>query len=259
LWVDPQNHSVNSSVTHYAHPNNEAILRNQVISLLAVLNYASAIGKAPHLEEMLESSPTRSPHPSSGQRTDFDELLAFPDEIQAKSETANMWERYGLESSLNYFRQIGLVTTGDDTHVTTEFPYTAAESAMIRVALGEVPHADSGSTALYTQDAAAEHPFIGVGLLSVLRLPHSLDIEEAAVLTNGLNWAEANEMTGIPAWGAWCPMNSGAETADLNHTFFSPGIAGKEGLAGTIGFYAGLRTRWALERLLSDDLISYQE
>lgn len=44
LWIDPESHSVNSTVTHYAHRGNQQILAGQRFTLLIILGYGAAIG-----------------------------------------------------------------------------------------------------------------------------------------------------------------------------------------------------------------------
>lgn len=249
LWVDPADGSLHGTVTHYAHDGNQAVLDNRIFALLILMNYGNSLGKAEHLEEMLDGTQPTIAHPESGLRTDYDELTSYPEFVAMEGNKANRWKDAGLDMAADWFRTQGFLTNDGATGLTTELPYSSAVPAAEQAALGLTR---DGLTALYQQILDEPHPFAGQGLLSLLRLPDRPDEIEVPTLANGLNWAEANQLTGFPAWGAWTATPDGD---GLAHALFCPSVMARPGLSMTIGFYSALRVLWAQERLLSSDLV----
>lgn len=130
MWIDPNDRSVHSTVTHYAHEGNAGIIETKVFAMLAIFNYGSALAKAPRLEEMFETKAEPPAHPTSGPRADYDELTNYPAVAASESQVNNYWAQLGVEDSISNFRQQGLVSEGDRNTVTVEFPYTTSITAM---------------------------------------------------------------------------------------------------------------------------------
>ena len=258
-WVDPDSLAVNVTVTHYAHGGNRSVLDANVLSNLLLFSYSTA--RELHVyEEAFQATTRPRPHPVSDIRQDYDELLDFPDMCDqsiahfaasvAGGSVQNHWADLGLSDSLAFFHREGLLATGSASAVTVEFPYTSDVPAAMAVGLGFAVGGER--TALYQQDTTSIHPILDVGLSTTLRLPDLYTEAEAAVLANELNQAEAAEMTGFSGWGAWTaspPQPFPVDGSDLSHVLSSPSVSARGGLAPMLGWFAGLRTEWARERL----------
>jgi len=252
LWVDPGSLALHNTATFYAHPGNQSILDNKVVATVFLLGYGASVIQTPDLLEAFDALPRVVPHPLSGLRTDMDELIFYPLTLSSHPKVQNMWNTIGVLDALEMFLQQGLFSNGDETGLTTEFPFASDVPASMQAGLG---FGAGGMTSLYRQTLDDPHPFMGAGLSSRLRLPPHFERDTIAVLANGLNWAEANEMTGFPSWGAWTSLLS-PEAGELDHVFHSPGAMARWGLASVIGFSSGLRSMWAQERLLDEELVA---
>lgn len=249
LWANPGDGDVWASTSFYLHPGNRSFLDAGTIAAHILMTYGAAIAKAPHLAEVLGGKVANDPHPASGVREDWDELTDISSTlVEPAGRMASRWDGSEFVTVERFFTNQSLMSTRGSDGVTTEFPFTSFRSALEEIATGIV---DDGSTSLYEMSAQA-HPALGNGLFCLLRLPMSMPTDEAALLCNGLNWAEANELTGFASWGAWTttPSTTMPDHFDIAHVLFHPNMLFRPGAAQTIGFYAFLRGAWAQDRLV---------
>lgn len=127
-------------------------------------------------------------------------------------EQVNFEDLKGLLESEGYFSSVGHLK------VTSEFPWDAGAVSMsfrdevAKKALLESGHNPQlidlagGRTALF-QIFVSEHPLYGLGIMSWLKLPLSLDGNEAIELANSLNQWELMSPQLPPLFGAWSASN----------------------------------------------------
>jgi hypothetical protein len=144
----------------------------------------------------------------------------------------------------------GFFANGDETGVTTEFPFTSAKPVAVQMLEGDA----GGMTALYTARLDQPHPGYGQGWFQLLRLPMRSTEDEAVMLADGLNRAEALELTGFPSLGAWC-VDPG-DTRSVAHVAFFPSLTAAPGWAPSLAFYEFMRSQWAQERLVDPDWVA---
>ena len=186
---------------------------------------------------------TSKPTTSRGAVLGFTDSVVIP-----KGAEPCAWSDDEFGSVLSFMEQMGLAANGGDG-LTVEFPFTSSMPAMVQAALDAHP---GGQTALYVQKTNSPHPGYGNGLFSRLQLPLSVDPETDRKLTNALNKAELVGFTGTPAWGAWC---TGGTSGGVNHVAFLPNLMHRPGLVETVSYYDYMRSQWAQEQLLPDELV----
>jgi hypothetical protein len=251
LWFDPDAGEIVSTVTHYHHEGDGGIVEGQVFAQLALLAYTEATSKAPHLAEMFDATALEVPHPDSGARQDLDEMLTFTDQaVVPQGMVENRWSQAGTELAIELLRQAGFFANGDETGITCEFPFTSSTPVAVQMLEGR----RGGMTALYTARLDQPHPGYGRGWFQLLRLPMRWTEDEAVLLADGLNRAEAIELTGFPSWGAWC-VDPG-DRRSLAHVAFFPSLTARPGLAASLTFSDFLRSQWAQERLVDPDWVA---
>lgn len=246
-WIDPGSLSIHTAVTHYAHEGNSSVIQGRTFALLMLLTYGAAVGKAPHFQEALRAHMEAPEHPRSGTRVDFDELASYSDFVAASRGQPNPWVESDFQSDADWLNSHGAFSFAGSSGLSAEFPFTGSNPAAFQ-SVGTAP----AQTSLLTMNTDAENPQFGAGLFTVLKLPLALPADEAFVLANGLNWAEANEGTGFPSWGAWTIEPGTEDDPTLCHVMFSPDQMFKPGMSGLIAFQNGLRNSWAQERLLDE-------
>ena len=183
-------------------------------------------------------------------RTDYDELIGTTDmEIIPRGAEANAWIGAELAALPDAMGALGMLSLGDKSGVTVEFPFTSSMPAVVAVGMGREP---AGRTAM-AQMLTVAHPEYGQGLLSLLQLPAGRPDKSVREVANDLNVAELNDGVGFPSWGAWT-VRSGDDPA-VTHARFMPNAYARPGLATTAMHYDYLRSQWAQEQLVPADIV----
>jgi hypothetical protein len=253
---DPDDAALSLSSGCYFRESEDALV--SLYALSALLQYSEAIAKGASAAEMLGGTIPFLRHPISGVRVDCNQLVwRYMDEIALPAgREPNRFESQEWYSAVEAVRET-MVAMGAssaeaairvnacDTGLAIEFPFTSAAPALEQAGGYS---ADHGMTALFEIDVA-EHPSMGQGVLALLQLPELW--ENAAHLANGLNRAEALELTGFPQWGGWCDYDVPERTdRSLTHALFVPNVMWRPGLIEALITWASLRNRWAQERVV---------
>ncbi len=202
------------------------------------------------LADILDGKAMPRPHPISGTRTDCDELTGTTDtDIIPRGAEANAWIGEELAALPGAMSALGMLSLGDQSGVTVEFPFTNSMPAVAAVGLGLEP---AGRTAM-AQMLTVAHPEYGQGLLSLLKLPAGRPGKDAGEVANDLKVAELDGSTGFPAWGAWTVR--GGDDPVVTHARFMPNAYARPGLATTAMNYDYLRSQWAQEQLVPVGII----
>lgn len=242
-WFDPDDGSVHVTTTAYAHEGNESVLR--LYSALALIGVIEASLRARGLAEVCGAELLMEPHPITGMRQGTDEILEFVvAEVVPAGQRHNTFESYDFEGIAASLLNMG-VASGGAGGLSVEFPLTPPGQAVPDEVAGPL---GLGPTYLYQQMTNAPHPNYGTGLFCLLSVPLvGVDEDGVFVLANQLNRAEATELTGFPAWGAWVPHAS--HTGWLAHVAFIPALLADPGVPATLGFHAFLRSHWVDDRI----------
>jgi hypothetical protein len=183
------------------------------------------------------------PHPDSGARDDVDEILGFTDaNVIPAGHRENPFAGYDFEEIASSVLRLG-IATGGPGGLTAEFPIGTSDEVERDPGPWGV-----GPTSLYQQMPDVPHPTYGGGLFSLLSVPLvGMSEDQVLVLANDLNRAEATELTGFPAWGAWVPHAS--SPGRLAHVAFIPGLLADPGVPATLAFHAFHRSHWVAEQI----------
>ena len=248
-WI-PSQRRVVAFLTHYAHPASGSIDRLLSGFLLLMYTEALALVGQGGLAEILNATAMPRPHPIAGTRTDYDELIGTTDmEIIPRGAEANAWIGAELAALPDAMGALGMLSLGDKSGVTVEFPFTSSMPAVVAVGMGREP---AGRTAM-AQMLTVAHPEYGQGLLSLLQLPAGRPDKNAGEVANDLNLTELNDGIGFPSWGAWTVR--GGDDPAVTHARFMPNAYARPGLATTAMHYDYLRSQWAQEQLVPADIV----
>ena len=131
-----------------------------------------------------------------------------------------------FEQASDFCNQVGGFSAGgDETGTSLEFRFTDEQTA-----LGQLR-------------SDVEHPAIGKGLLSLLRMPMSLsDLRRAAIEANEMNLEEARFSKAINFTGAWT-VNESGDRWDLAFSSFMPNVHFSRGLITDACMALGIRVR----------------
>lgn len=261
VWLEEERR-VEAVLTHYAYRGIEPI--TQLVTAFALVLYGEAMSRAGWLAEQVGGTPGVPPHPVSGEREDFDEMMTFTaDQVLPAGSVQNRWWGGELEGVAQYLseNEVG-IAGGGDSSLTVEFPLARNDAE--RYTRLRSHHMSGGDA--FTEDSIAEffsmptaleqlmcvdHPHYGAGLTSLLRFPVRTR-DDALAFANDLNLGEYRGRTGFPAIGAWCADGDG-----VAHTAFMANYFHRDWVAPNLASWAAIRTRWAFEAM-APDLIERQ-
>jgi hypothetical protein len=221
---------------------------SKVLATAAVLQNTAGHSRAHGIAKACGGVPAASNHPTSGQRTEMDDILNVPERlvIPAGAEPSKfagpMMEELGP-----FLRRMRLHGSSDSSYMTCEVPFT-----------GHRPHwdlrrseGDTLETSLVRIFTDAPHPEAGNGALLVMQLPVSPGTERAATLANELNAVESKGDSCTTFLGAWCPdlLSKGGD--GLAFCSFVPNFGARPGLLSHHITYLAKRSRFAAQRLTS--------
>ena len=244
VW-DPDQRRATITTSAYIHEGNRSLER--FLSVAALLSTIEAHAKAQQVAGILAGLPTATGHPTSGERSQPDDLLSFAEaEIAPRGQAQSAFvgpsmELAGQASGIDWS-----MASASPTGFAGELPFLSDMPAMVQGALGKSGPRVTSLVQLLTEPS---HPAYGSGLLALLRLPIPQPAAEVQRVAHGLNRAEAQELTGFPQFGAWCqdPSNGTA----LVFATFVPSALFDPGIASLLLFYNAMRNDWAKNRLLT--------
>lgn len=241
-----------ASCTHYAHPGDAGMAQLFPGYVLMMYTEALALIGQGALAEVLRGRPGVFPHPVSGVREDYDELVGTTDEIVVpRGSEPNAYSGDEFNETVNTLVARNLFATGDDHGLTVELPWSSGVPAAVASMVGK---ASQGRTAMM-QVLRQQHPGYGTGLLCLLFLPELLSTKEARVRANALNRAELVELTGFPSLGAWTARDADGGESRVVHATFLPNAYARPGMVQAVASFGYMRSQWAQERLLPADVV----
>ena len=205
-----------------------------LFSSLAIIQAIEAANRAEITAEVVGGDIDLSAHPSSGERSEADEMMHIVDNAfipagQRPSPWSGSEELDQIRESLN---KLNCFSTGNRTGLTAEFPIGSTTS-MMQVITGE------------------KNPVIGSGVGILLQLPLWGSAERAAMMAGVLNRAEANRHTPGHLIGSWCSKTIG-ERSNPTFASFIPAALYQPGLLTNLVFSAAVRAQW-VGRTLNPD------
>jgi hypothetical protein len=151
------------------------------------------------------------------------------------AEDPSRWTKADFMLVSSMLRQRGLLATDDETGLTAEFPW----------APGAVTAVLHHRTSLFRLKAA-QHPFLGNGLLCRLELPACCEPAEAAAVSAAMNISEATATDAPPFFGAWHPVPDAGRIAYVS---FQPNLLRPVAMHATTAMWSMARSFTAKELL----------
>jgi hypothetical protein len=236
-WVlDPRTKSLSLLCKVHVHPQNVDWV-SKLLLVAVALQVIEAEAEVERLADQLHAEPLFTAHPTSGTRSEPDDILNVIDGVQHAGGGGSPWNQLDFEQveALSAGRAV-LATSGGEG-VTVELPFAGSHPL--------IPGAPM--TALFTAKSDVVHPWVGSGCSLRLRVPFGAADPGPGTaprttrsLANDLNRREATEATMTHHLGAW----SGSEYVPVYSTFI-PAVCYKEGLLANLFLSNCLRTQWA--------------
>ncbi len=159
---------------------------------------------------LLGNEPDVSEHPTSGARSEPDDILDVIETVIApRGAGASPWTEEDFKAA-TAMSLSSVSATANAVGMTTAFPFR-----------GDLP-------ALLIASSTERHPRLGSGLFLRLQLPFLPSREEAAEVVYMLNLLEMSPEANTHTLGAWClgPAPHGeADTSSVNFVPFVPAVA----------------------------------
>lgn len=173
-------------------------------------------------------------HPTSGMRTEPDEMLSVADVLFVPC--GQEASRFAVEAEFRHVEDLVRQTP----HFTAG---SSAEGISIEVAVGD-------DTVLISLQTDEQHPAFGSGLLSTVRMPVPSRIRSTPHnLAAVLNMVEARGQFDGQGFGAWC-VDPAAGQRVLAHAWFTPNLLYRPGGAANVALTAIARAIWTGKLLL---------
>jgi hypothetical protein len=219
---NPQRLQLASSLV--VHEETEG-LATQLMAWAATIQVAEGHIIAPAYAEACHSTVAASPHPSSGQRTQGDDLLNIIAALVAPhGEHPSMWADGEIEQVGDLFQGPPCVlANADRTGLTAEFPFSSRTS-LLQVMTNE------------------GNPRLGNGCLMLLTLPWGGNDVDTARMALELNAAEQGAPESGYFLGSWCHYDRG-----LTFVSFLPNVLHKPGMVQNLVMSSVNRVRWVTE------------
>ncbi len=212
----------------YANEDNIGWL-TPLLGVAAAFQAREAELMAPIMAGGCGGAPAMSPHPTSGKRTQRDDMLNLSDYAKSRSAPA-MYAGGALGQAAGAVRRHPMVRDiqSSDTMLS------------LRLACG-------GPGASLVLNAGARHPNLGKGLLCLLSLPtrdHPNTVAEAL----RMNEREYAEVPNAWSFGSWCKGQIG-----LTHVAFFSDLTFRPGIHTYIVMHSLMRMSWAAGDAEDDD------
>jgi len=233
--VDPEARTVEYAASMYAHADTAEWVR-KTFQLVVAMQAADAQIKASVLAEVTGASVAATPHPTSGPRRDYDDMLNVLEAVVAPlGQRPSAWHGEEMEwiTSVMQGGQYVVLATGDESGLSAEFPFQSR-------------------TSLLTVTTDAGNPQVGNGVLMILHLPMNIGEAEGARFTANLTRRELFSVTRTHYLGCWCWREDG-----LHYVSFLPNAirTGRGDLLNLVMGATG-RAKWAAETFYGDDWLA---
>lgn len=173
----------------------------KVLATAAILQNASATNRARGFAEMTGGVPAASNNPSSGRRPDMDDILGVPQVVVQEGRQPSRFTGAKMAGVGRFLVDMNFLGSVDETGLTCEVPFLSnAPAVMLSSERG-----DTLQTSLMQVFTDVPHPDAGNGVLTILRLPISPELDAVAAMANRLNLIEAQGSFMNNFLGAWCP------------------------------------------------------
>lgn len=233
--VDGEAGTVQYAASMYAHAETRDWV-GKTFQLIVAMQAADAQIKASVLAELTGSSVAATPHPASGPRPDYDDMLNVLEAVVAPlGQLASAW--YGEEmewiTSVVQSGRYTVLATGDESGLSAEFPFQSR-------------------TSLVTVTTEAGNLQVGNGVLMILHLPMNIEETDGVRFAAKLTRRELSSVTRTHYLGCWCWREDG-----LHFVTFLPNAirTGRGDLLNIVMATTG-RAKWAAETFYGDDWLA---
>jgi hypothetical protein len=227
VW-DPAQASISLRCVAYAHPETAKSVKVLFVAACG-LQAADAHTKVDVLAQLLGGHPAVSEHPTSGPRSQPDNMLSIIEQLFAPRGAGP-----------------GLFSDDEFAAITRSPVFPWIESQATGASLRVIVRGQDGrsATGVLTMSGVARHPQLGSGLLSVLNIPIEYEQDMQLALSHELNLAETATATARSHFfGAWCPAPK--PQTGLAFASFIPNASCGPGLVQNIGLSMAARAAWA--------------
>lgn len=219
---------------------------SKVLATAAILQNASATNRARGLAEMTGGVPAASNHPSSGQRSDMDDILGVTQVVVQEGQQPSRFTGAKMEGVGRFLVDMSFLGSSDAAGLTCEVPFFSnAPAAMLSTERG-----DTLQTSLVQVFTDAPHPEAGNGVLTILRLPLSPDPQAVGAIANRLNLVQAQGESMAPLLGSWCPDPSDRAGRTVAFCCFVPNMLSRWVRVENLVLNASVLSRFAASYLL---------
>lgn len=202
---------------------------------------AHKMGGDNRLNAVIGGHPATSEHPTSGPRTDADDMLSL---VAREIAPRGSVSPFGIADFRSFERlpdNPSVLTNLDEDGLTAEFVF-GGYTGLFKEVFGPKgrPH-----TALLTAKRHPPHPSMGAGCWLRLSLPTWHSMDEAADLANRLNLAEHSGRAYLYGVGAWCvDQTADSRVEGVCHTTFLPAMLHGANVFANFASNAAVRTAW---------------
>lgn len=212
-----------------------------VAAIAAQMHLFEAHSIGADLAAMIGGEADVTEHPSSGRRTERDEMVGFvPAVVLPAGEGPPAFDITDFTDLGDHLDGLGAFSVeGPTPHgYTAEIPFTSSTPALVLRLSGQL-HSE---TALFVA-MPERHPRYGTGVLMTLQLPIDLG-DQVHIVANGLNRYLADQGTArTPAHlGAWTGVDPNQM---LTYTSFVPSLYRRRSLLRSLGIYVASQARLA--------------
>ena len=236
---DPADQSLSLRSTAYVHEVNRPWLQRLLASVCAI-QAADAHSRGPAMMEIVNGLLDQSSHPSSGERSQMDDMLNILHAIAHAGKTASPFVAREFETMETRIDPAPwTVANIDGGGLTAEFPFSGDVSVVEAVA-----SLKPLESSLLQVAGSVENPQLGSGAGLRLQLPIQFEGLDGARRANELNLAEFVGQTFCPLIGAWSGPACSFE-------MFLPAAVFQPGLLAAMVFSQAVRADWVRREFAS--------
>lgn len=237
--------TITERCTAYVHKDNFAAIAN-LLATAAVLQNSSAHTRAHTIAKMCGGVPDSTDHPSSGHRSEMDDLLNVPERLVVpEGRKPSRFAGPSMKQIQDFLVRQMIPGRVSDAELNCMVPFTdpktaAAMMAAVMDGSGEGPPM---SRVQILTDVA--HPGVGNGALILMSLPALPEPEKINDWANRLNARESDGDSGVPLLGAWCLDPTSKDQPRLAFCSFIPNLIARNGMLESQVLYQRDRSAYA--------------